>query len=87
VILSGVTIGRGSIVAANAVVTHSVPAYSIAAGVPARVVGKRFTPEEISAHENAIGYLRKTTARECCEQPTLRTHAEPIQERELLRKS
>ena len=37
-ILSGVTIGRGSIIAANAVVTHDVPPYSIAAGVPAKVI-------------------------------------------------
>lgn len=37
-ILSGVTIGEGSIIAANAVVTHDVPPYSIAAGVPARVI-------------------------------------------------
>lgn len=38
VILPGVTIGRNAIVAANAVVTHDVPAHSIAAGVPARVI-------------------------------------------------
>ena len=37
-ILPGVVIGEGSIVAANAVVTHSVPAFSIAAGCPAKVV-------------------------------------------------
>jgi acetyltransferase-like isoleucine patch superfamily enzyme len=86
VILSGVTIGRGSIVAASAVVTHSVPAYSIAAGVPARIVGRRFTPEEISAHEEAIGYRRKITAQECCERPTLRTYAGLVQEEESLRK-
>ncbi|UCD55377.1 MAG: acyltransferase [Candidatus Omnitrophota bacterium] len=37
-ILKGVTIGRGSIVAARAVVTSDVPSYSIVAGNPARVV-------------------------------------------------
>ena len=37
-ILSGVTIGDGAIIAANAVVTHDVPPYSIVAGVPARIV-------------------------------------------------
>jgi len=37
-ILPGVTVGGGSIVAANAVVTHDVPPYSIVAGVPARVI-------------------------------------------------
>ena len=38
VVLPGVTIGRGCIIGAGAVVTKSVPAYSIAVGVPARVV-------------------------------------------------
>ena len=37
-ILPGVSIGEGSIVAANAVVTKSVPAYCIVAGCPARIV-------------------------------------------------
>lgn len=37
-VLTGVTIGRGAIVAANAVVTHDVPPYSLVAGVPAKVV-------------------------------------------------
>ena len=39
-ILSGVTIGRGSVVAANAVVTKDVPPYSMVAGVPAKIVCK-----------------------------------------------
>ena len=38
VVLSGVTIGKNAIVATNAVVTKNVPANSIVAGVPARVV-------------------------------------------------
>ncbi len=39
-ICGGVTIGKNSIVAAGAVVTHDVPANSIVAGVPARVLRK-----------------------------------------------
>ena len=37
-ILSGVTIGEGSIIAANAVVTKNIPPYSVAAGNPAKVI-------------------------------------------------
>ncbi len=41
VILKGVTIGRGAIVAAGAVVTDSIPPYEIWGGVPARKIGDR----------------------------------------------
>jgi acetyltransferase-like isoleucine patch superfamily enzyme len=41
VVLPGVTIGDGAIVAACAVVTRDVPAAAIVAGCPARVVGQR----------------------------------------------
>ena len=41
VVCPGVTIGRGSIVGANSVVTREVQPYSIIAGSPARVIGKR----------------------------------------------
>ena len=39
IILKGVTIGRGSVVGAGAVVSRSVPAYSVVVGNPAKVVG------------------------------------------------
>ena len=37
-ILGGVTIGDGAVIGANSVVTHSIPAHSIAVGSPARVI-------------------------------------------------
>ena len=40
-ILGGVSIGNGAVVAGGAVVTKDVPEYSVVAGVPAKVIGKR----------------------------------------------
>jgi acetyltransferase-like isoleucine patch superfamily enzyme len=38
VVTSGVTIGERSVIGANAVVTHDIPPWSVAAGAPARVI-------------------------------------------------
>jgi acetyltransferase-like isoleucine patch superfamily enzyme len=51
IVLSGVTIGRGAIIAAGSVVTKDVEAYSIVAGNPARKRAERFTPSQIIEHE------------------------------------
>lgn len=40
-VLPGVTIGDGSVVGAGSVVTKDIPSYSVATGVPARVIRKR----------------------------------------------
>ncbi len=41
IVLPGVTIGRGAVVAAGSVVTKDVPPYKIVGGVPAKVIGDR----------------------------------------------
>ncbi len=37
-VMPGVNIGDGAIIGANSVVTHDIPAYSVAAGIPAKVI-------------------------------------------------
>jgi acetyltransferase-like isoleucine patch superfamily enzyme len=51
VVMPGVTVGRGCVIGANAVVTRNLPPYSIAVGVPARIVRQRLAfrpPRRIS---------------------------------------
>ena len=50
-ILSGVTIGDGAIIGARAVVTRDIPPYTIAAGVPAKPIRRRFDVETIAQLE------------------------------------
>ncbi|WP_318484299.1 CatB-related O-acetyltransferase [Photobacterium leiognathi] len=45
IVLRGVTIGDGAVIGASAVVTKDIPPYSVACGVPARVIKKRFSDE------------------------------------------
>ena len=50
-ILKGVTIGHDSVVAAGSVVTKSCEPYSIIGGVPAKLIRRRFTDEEMKENE------------------------------------
>ena len=49
IIMSGVTVGNGAVVAAGSVVTGNVPDYAIVAGNPAKIIGWRFEKEQIEA--------------------------------------
>lgn len=48
VIVAGVTIGHGAIIAANSVVTKDVPPYAIVGGSPARLIRYRFSEDIIA---------------------------------------
>lgn len=48
IILSGVTIGDGAVIAANSVVTKDVPPYAIIGGSPAKIIKYRFDQEVIN---------------------------------------
>ena len=48
IIMPGVSIGEGAIVAAGSVVSKNVPPYTIVGGNPAKEIKKRFTDSEIN---------------------------------------
>ena len=50
-VMPGVKIGNGAIVAARAVVVKDVPAYAVVGGNPAKVLKSRFPPETVAALE------------------------------------
>ena len=47
-ILSGVEIGQGSLIAAGALVVNNIPDFSVAGGVPAKIISKRHVDEKAS---------------------------------------
>jgi len=53
-IMAGVRIGNGAIVAAGALVTRDVEPYMIVGGIPAREIRERFTPQEQALHEEML---------------------------------
>lgn len=65
IIIEGITIGDGAIIAAGAVVTKDVPDYAVVAGVPAKILRYRFETNEIERLKNLkwwdrdISWLKK----------------------------
>jgi len=53
-IMAGVSIGDGAVVAAQSVVTKSVPPYAIVAGVPAKIIRMRFDKEDQQRHSRVL---------------------------------
>lgn len=49
-VLSGVTVGKGAVIAAGAIVTKDVPPYAVVGGNPARCLKMRFDEETIAEH-------------------------------------
>lgn len=52
-VLDGVTIGKGSVIGAGAVVTKDIPPYSIAVGVPAKAIANRQPTQQIKRIHHA----------------------------------
>ena len=53
-LLAGVIVGRGSIIGAGTICRKNIPPYAIVMGNPAKVVGFRFTPEQVVEHEEVL---------------------------------
>lgn len=49
IILPGINVGSGAVIGAGSVVTKDVPPFSIVAGVPGKVIRKRFSDDVITA--------------------------------------
>lgn len=63
IIMHGVRIGEGSVVAAGSVVTSDVPPYAVSGGVPAKWLKERFTGLEREQHRRMLEHYRQTSTK------------------------
>lgn len=54
ILLSRCSLGRGCVVAAGSVVSREFPPYAVIGGMPAKIIGVKFSKEDILRHEAAI---------------------------------
>ena len=66
-ILSGGDLGRGCIVGACSLVTKPVPPYALVAGSPAKIIGVKFSIDQILEHEKALYPKNERFSREFLE--------------------
>lgn len=66
VVLSGVCVGEGSIIASGSIVTKDVPPYTIVGGNPARMIADRFSdPWDVEMHRLSLDAKRRLLAKRC----------------------
>lgn len=53
-ILSGTYLGRGSVVGACSLLNKQYPPYAVLVGIPARIIGVKFTIDQIIKHEECL---------------------------------
>lgn len=61
ILLSGIKVGRGAIIAVGSVIIKDVPPYAIVGGNPGRVIGQRFEPDQILLHEQQLKEQRSSS--------------------------
>jgi acetyltransferase-like isoleucine patch superfamily enzyme len=57
IVLPGVTVGEGAVVAAGAVVTKDIPPYAIVAGIPAKIIGQRNNKLRYTLGESYLPFI------------------------------
>lgn len=58
VLVRGITVGNGAVIAAGAIVTKDVPDYAIVGGVPAKIIKYRFNSDTIAILQNSKWFLK-----------------------------